>query len=416
MKTSEPRLVEAPKDARWLLSAAAVRERGEEMLELGLDGRLEPWRVDIDRLPAVADYVARITLDRYPSLDIPFHARWRHFYVQDLDQWGPVIDAAKLDPKARARAAFDLVTLSVLLDAGAGADWRYTDAKTKAVIGRSEGLAIASLRLFARGTFSSTLIEPLRADAAALEQMHPGELAEGMQDSPVNPLTGVDGRAALLRRLGKQMNQRPDLFALEDTPRAGGLYDAIAQRAEGGKIRAAEVLEVLLEALGPIWQGRDTLDGKPLGDCWTHPALNGPNAADRYVPLHKLSQWLAYSLVEPLAEAGIEVVDPDGLTGLAEYRNGGLFMDMGVLDLWEVAPEDAHNVDDAVVVGWRSMTVALLDRLAPMVRKELGVSPDRLPLGRILEGGTWAAGRRVARRLRPDASPPIRVVSDGTVF
>jgi hypothetical protein len=40
------------------------------------------------------------------------------------------------------------------------------------------------------------------------------------------------------------------------------------------------------------------------------------------VPLHKLSQWLSYSLIEPLQEAGIEVVEIDGLTGLAEYRNG----------------------------------------------------------------------------------------------
>jgi hypothetical protein len=416
LKTSEPKPVQATRGARWLLSAAAVRERAEDMLELGLEGRLAPWRVDLDRMGAVADYVARITLDRYPALDIPFHARWRHFSVQDQDQWTPLIEAANLDRKARARTAFDLATISVLLDAGAGSEWRYTDAKTKAVLGGSEGLAIASLRLFARGTFSANLVTPLRVDASALEQMHYGELAEGLQDSALNVLPGAEDRAALLRRLGKQMSKRPDLFALEDLPRPGGLFDVICARAEGGKIPAAQILELLLEALGPIWAGRATLEGLPLGDCWTHSALNGPGAADRYVPLHKLSQWLAYSLVEPLETAGIQVVELDGLTGLAEYRNGGLFMDMGVLDLWEAAPEDAHQVDDPVVVGWRSMTVALLHRLAPMIRKELGVGPDRLPLARILQGGTWAAGRRVARRLRADGSPPIRVVSDGTVF
>src|SRR5207245_859885 len=100
----------------------------------------------------------------------------------------------------------------------------------------------------------------------------------------------------------------------------------------------------------------------------------------------------------------------------AEYRNGGLFVDMGVLTLMDGLPEDAFPVDDPVVVCWRAMTVALLDQLAPMVRKELGVSPERFPLGCVLEGGTWAAGRRVARRLRPDGSPPFKVVSDGTVF
>jgi hypothetical protein len=398
------------------MSTRAVRERGRMLLELGMDGRLEPWRVDMDRLPAVADYTARVVLDRYPTLEVPLHARWRHFFVQGKDQWTPTLDAARLDPKARARAAFDLATLSVLLDAGAGQEWRYTDARTRAVIGRSEGLAIASLRLFERGSFSDNLIDPLRVDADALERLHPGELAEGMQDSPLNPLTGLEGRAALLRRLGRQMEARRDLFAIEDAPRPGGLFDALSARALNGRIKASAILELLLEALGPIWRGRSTLEGLPLGDCWTHPALDGPDEADRYAPLHKLSQWLAYSLVEPLQAAGITVVEPDGLTGLAEYRNGGLFVDMGVLTLMEGLPDDAYPVDDPVVVGWRAMTVALLDQLAPMVRKELGVAPDRLPLGCVLEGGTWAAGRRVARRLRPDGSPPFKVVSDGTVF
>jgi len=50
------------------------------------------------------------------------------------------------------------------------------------------------------------------------------------------------------------------------------------------------------------------------------------DATDGLVPIHKLSQWLSYSLVEPLMAAGIEVTDLDGLTGLAEYRNGGLLV------------------------------------------------------------------------------------------
>jgi hypothetical protein len=126
---------------------------------------------------------------------------------------------------------------------------------------------------------------------------------------------------------------------------------------------------------------------------------------------------MSYSLIEPLQWAGIEVIDIDGLTGLAEYRNGGLFVDTGVLSLRN--PEDeriAHPVDSPVVVGWRSLTVALLDRLAPMVRERLGVSARDFPLARVLEGGTWAAGRRIARELRPDGGPPIKVISDGTVF
>jgi hypothetical protein len=31
-------------------------------------------------------------------------------------------------------------------------------------------------------------------------------------------------------------------------------------------------------------------------------------------------------------------------------------------------------------------------------------------------GGTWAAGRLIARKTRADGGPPFHVVSDGTVF
>ena len=91
--------------------------------------------------------------------------------------------------------------------------------------------------------------------------------------------------------------------------------------------------EALLEHLGPIWPGRLTLGGVPLGDTWRHPAIKRDDATDGLVPIHKLSQWLAYSLIEPLQWSGIAVTDIDGLTGLAEYRNGGLFVDSGVLRL-----------------------------------------------------------------------------------
>ena len=107
----------------------------------------------------------------------------------------------------------------------------------------------------------------------------------------------------------------------------------------------------------------------------------------------------------------------DGLTGLAEYRNGGLFVDLGVLGLREASESLAsHQVDSALVVEWRALTVALLDRLAEDVRARLNCAPQSLPLASLLEGGSWAAGRAVALGRRADGSSPIRVISDGTVF
>ena len=135
-----------------------------------------------------------------------------------------------------------------------------------------------------------------------------------------------------------------------------------------------------------------------------------------WVPFHKLSQWLTYSLLEPFEWAGVHVDDLDALTGLPEYRNGGLMLDTGVLRLREQDCAARNwDVGDELVVEWRALTVALLDELAPLVRARLGVDAAQMPLACVLEGGTWAAGRALAQRLR-NGRPPLSVVSDGTVF
>jgi hypothetical protein len=405
-------------DARCLLTAAAVRGRAHQMLAHALDGSLEDWQVDLDRLPPTADFVARVVRDRYPRLDVPVHSRWRHLVFAGRDLWADIVASRTWsDPAAMARAAFDLVITSVLLDAGAGAGWRYRDPVTGSTAGRSEGLALASLRWFERGDLSDRPADPYRVDAAVLRRLETPGIAHAFQADDANPLLGLAGRTTLLNRLGQTMAARPDLFASADTPRPGGLFDVLRSRAKNGRLPATAILDTLLEALGPIWQDRPNLGGVPLGDCWPHPLLGDPGSADAYVPLHKLSQWLTYSLIEPLEVAGISIFEVDELTGLAEYRNGGLFVDLGVL-----TPRDpgalmkSYAVSDPFVVGWRALTVAMLDRLAPLVGMRLGVAPERFPLACMLEGGTWAAGRLAARDARTDGGPPFHVLSDGTVF
>jgi hypothetical protein len=404
--------------ARSLLSAAAVRERAHEMLAAGLEDRLEHFTVDLQSLGVAAQVVGEMIRVNYPDLNVPFHARWRHFVVGARDLWTErAAQAQWSSPAAKARAEFDLAITSVLLDAGAGASWHYLDSATEQVVSRSEGLAVASLRMFEAGAFSADPADPLRADAARLMRLSHEEVATGFQSMVGNRLVGVEGRADLMASLGKAVDANPNVFARHDRARPGGLYDYLAGQAENGRLAAPRILEALLEHLGPIWPSRLTLGGVPLGDTWHHPAIKRGDATDGLVPIHKLSQWLAYSLIEPLQWSGIEVTDIDGLTGLAEYRNGGLFVDSGVLRLRN--PEEAihpNPVDSTLVVEWRALTVALLDRIAALIRDRRGMTAEEFPLARVLEGGTWAAGRMLARDKRSDASPPIAVVSDGTVF
>ena len=117
----------------------------------------------------------------------------------------------------------------------------------------------------------------------------------------------------------------------------------------------------------------------------------------------QLSQWLAYSLFEPFEWAGYTIADRDALTALPEYRNGGLLIDSGVLQLTDEADRNAvWDVGSEIIVEWRALTVSLLDDLAEFVRAEL--DRPQLPLACVLEGGTWAAGRAFASRLRGGAA------------
>ncbi|RKH43482.1 URC4/urg3 family protein [Corallococcus sicarius] len=397
------RVQEVSPTVAWLRSPAAIRERCHQVLDLGLAGRLEYFRVEPSRLPVVVDRVLAVTHEAYPRLDIPVHSRWRHFDAGGVPRLAQLeARLAALPPDERARAKVDLGVVSVLLDAGSGPAWRYQEPGGATYV-RSEGLAVASLRMFMAGGFSSDPDRPLRADAEALGRMTREALERGFQVSESNPLLGVEGRLQLMQGLSRVL------------PRPGSMFDMLA--AHRRSVRATEVLGTVLEVLGPIWPGRTTVDGVNLGDVWPHPALGPSDSADALVPFHKLSQWLSYSLVEPLAEAGVTVTELDALTGLPEYRNGGLFVDLGVL-----VPQDprllkeAYDPGDAPIVEWRALTVALLDRVAALVRGRLEMSAEELPLAKVLQGGTWTAGRRVAAELRPGGVPPIRVRSDGTVF
>ena len=385
-----------------LRSPATIRGRCANVLAAADAGRTAHLAVDRSKLDACAAIVADVTRRRYPSLAIPYHSRWRHFEAGGVDR------AAELDRALVGRGAtdaalarIDLAIVSVLLDAGAGARWSYVERETGGRYARSEGLGVASFRAFVSGAFSSTPGDPCRVDVRALGAIDGAALSRIFQATDANPLVGLDGRASLLRRLAAEVAGRPSAPFLPLLERRGD-------------VAAAEILAILLERTSAIWPNGLVLGGVALGDAWPHPRAGGSGVSAGYVPFHKLSQWLAYSLFEPFERAGHRVVDRDALTALPEYRNGGLLLDTGILALRD--PADAtrrHAVGSELVVEWRALTVALVDELAAHVRSRLG-RPE-LPLACVLEGGTWAAGRETAAKLR-GGEPPLAIESDGTVF
>jgi hypothetical protein len=395
--------------------ARAVREQSEAVFAEALAGRLAHWRLDLGAMPGVVERVLGLIAESYPDPSaIPYHSRWRHFGAGGVDRVAlldTLLPTADEDEWLAAR--IDLAVTSVLLDAGAGAEWVYRDAEGRRYA-RSEGLAVASYDLFVGGAFSSDRAAPLRADAEALAHLDVRRLADGFQASPSNPLVGLEGRTALLRRLGETVASTPRMFGDGRRPRSRGrarlgdfgLY--LRTHAREGVLAASTILDAVLEAFGPIWPRRDA--ALPPGDVWAHSRLG-------IVPFHKLSQWLTYSLCEPLEWAGLRVSGLGDLTGLAEYRNGGLFVDAAVIvPIHAEALEQEHAVGSDLVIEWRALTVALLDRVGEAVRTRLGLTEEAMPLARVLEGGTWKAGRALAAEKRPGGAPPLRIASDGTVF
>jgi len=418
-----------------LRTTQAVRSRAAALLARARAGD-SPWFLigNDNVLEDTARTVAEITRERYPWSPIPYHSRWRHFEAGGVDRIKALDELlGNANSSQRARAHIDLVLVSVLLDAGAGPDWHYIEPATGQRFTRSEGLGIASFHAFTSGLFSSDPNQPLQADAAGLRALVTDRLGDAFQVNAVNPLIGLAGRATLLRRLGEAMSEQPEVFG--DDGRPGGLFDALVgpygpAAPPTAEITAHEILSLLLDALSSIWPSSNAIDsiaadgsivgtGDPrfaLGDCWRHSAVQGPGLTNGWMPFHKLSQWLTYSLLEPFEWAGVRVRHLEALTALPEYRNGGLLIDSGLIVPRDPAFLDREwKVGDEFIVEWRALTVALLDELAPRVCKVLGRSEEDMPLARVLEGGTWAAGRVLAQRLRHGA-PPLRIESDGTVF
>lgn len=66
--------------------------------------------------------------------------------------------------KEVTKRLIDLFLVSVLLDAGAGNVWSYTEASSGQRFTRSEGLGVASVHMFTEGLFSGDPDQPYRVD------------------------------------------------------------------------------------------------------------------------------------------------------------------------------------------------------------------------------------------------------------
>jgi hypothetical protein len=396
------------KELDFILSPEAIRDRAAKIFSLTQEGKTHFSHHD-EKLKPTVDYVLSVIRKNYPDLNIPFHSRWGHFRAGGIDRVVDLNKKLKGDTLDVARSKIDLVVTSVLLDAGAGAQWKYKEKSTGQTLSRSEGLGVASLYLFLAGRMSRDQRAP-RADSAGLKSLRPQDIEMYFQVSPENPLVGVEGRVKLLNNLGKAVEN----VKIFKDGRPGNIIDYLLEK-NGKAIPAKAILRAVLDGFGSIWPGRIQSNGVNLGDVWNYAPLG--KGYEGLVPIHKLSQWMTYSLIEPILETGASVIGIEELTGLAEYRNGGLLLDSGLLSFKN--PKDQKGIwqpSSDLIIEWRALTVYLLDVIGKEVQIALDRKPQDFPLAKVLEGGTWWAGRFLAKEKRIDGGPPIQIASDGTVF
>jgi hypothetical protein len=424
-----------------------IRNQSQRILTLAKQDKLAHFGINPKKAQSTVAYIIDVINTQYPDLNIPYHSRWRHFEMDHIDRINKLkqqialptcrgLSAASKDPadqpldigygkncnlvKSRVSAIewgkilYELVIISVFLDAGSGPLWRYKEQSTGKEYSRSEGLACASLELYQSGTFSANSKEPFRVDAKRLVAFTEQDLKKGFQVTAENPLEGINGRLALLNRLGTLI-QNNNYFG--DEGRLGDFYLHIHSLQSKSIIKVEYIFQAILNAFSGLWPNTLSFHGCSLGDVGKHSALKSSDFSSEFIPFHKLSQWLAYSLIEPLEQARIKVIDLDILTALPEYRNGGLLVDSELLvvknkDLLE-HPQDTQS---EAIIEWRALTIALIDELAIPIRQQLHQDKHTLPLAKILQGGTWEAGRQIAKQKRPYGTPPIQIISDGTVF
>jgi hypothetical protein len=390
-------------DLKVLVSPATIRARTSKVFDAALAGETA-FAVELEKLPGCVDLVMEVTQRNYPSGEVPVHGRYEHMRAGGVDRVARLLKRlGTADRREQAKALVDAVVVSVLLDAGAGDVWRFEEGGQR--YGRSEGLAVASASMFEAGAFSHDGSPSVTA--AGLKRLTVEAVASGFQVSAANQIHGLEGRVGLLQRLGEALERDAARFGVRPA-RPGHLIDAL-----GAQVSAPQLLEHLLLGFASMWPARVTCEGVGFGDVW---AWRG-EGFQHWVPFHKLSQWLTYSLLEPVEHAGVRVRDVEQLTGLPEYRNGGLLLDTGVLRLRDSQLAEAPlPASHQAIIEWRALTVQLLDRIGAEVQRRMGKTPHELPLARVLQGGTWAAGRVIAAQKRAGGGPPLRLVSDGTVF
>ena len=388
------------------------------------DGRSPHFTLDESRLAAVAGYVADVTRDAYPDLKIPYHSRWRHFSAGGVDRWGELAARRDADALERARIAVDLATVSVLLDAGAGERLALPRPRDRPCLRTFGGACGCQPRHVRRGPLLLRRGPSLaRRSCRACAHRCRGAGAPLSGRQPIIRWSDWSGAAHCCAASAPRW---PSGRICTDMRRRGrATWSTICSRiADRRRISAssracAHCSRACRRSGRPGSRSMDLPSAMPAG---IPPCARG-DATDRIVPFHKLSQWLTYSLLEPLEAAGLargEARRAHRACRISQRRAAGRS---------RRDPRRAADRSDGAPRGFlgarRRMARADSRVDGPTGRFGARTSWARMPPSRmpqLLQGGTWSAGarsrsacvRRTARRRY--RSPPTARCSESAAL
>lgn len=392
-----------------------VRRRSQDLLGVAGSSGLQHVDVDLSGLSDILVMLLETTRENYPDFHIPPYGVWRDFEVGDIDRWSALANARAFESAEELlAAAADLAILGAYMKTMHPSGWTYEDQMTETRVSGNQASALATFHMFAAGSFSSEMTDPYRVDADTLIRMEKDELAFGLQWDLQDDVDLLEAMQKHLKRLGEALALRPDLFSKGDVTRPGLLAVELAKES-GEAVSANVILDKLLEALAPVWVGGAETGDITLGDSFRHSGT-GSAETDTVIPFHMAAQEMVYALVEPFAWAGFEVSELELLTAPADDVHASVFLKAGVLKIRDgpEAPTEDGVRDRMVEI--RAITIALTDKLADLLRRELDVPAEQLPLTCILEGGTSRLGTRFLREGFGESEKLGRYLNPGAVF
>lgn len=390
-----------------LFHPRSIRLQSQKIFQLAQAGHTN-FILHPEKFENLADFICQITCQNFPTLNIPFHSHWVHFQCGNQNRLAELEEKLENHSKRDiTKAKISLILITILLQSVSGPRWRYKEEKKEFF--RSEGQTVACFRMFMSGLFSSNANFPYQVDGEKLTKITLDDLEKGFQSTSNNLLTGLETRLELLHKLAHILEKKSDYFEGEQG-NIGNLLDYFSELSSltHNQLSTIQIFQTLHDSIGSLWPGVVEIDKINLGDTWMYKPLGA--GIDSLIPFHRLAQWCTYSLLEPLSQHGIVITNIKQLTGLPEYRNCGLMLDSGVLELKDPKFKDmTHAPESELIVEWRALTVILLDQIAKIVAEKLRKTTVEFPLIRVLEGGTWWSGRAIAQKLRDDGGPPLKV-------